>query len=138
MTTIFAYLREGRNQFRLDPIIKNDTYAFLNFIPGEGSPDNLRINISIFDDDNILVDQYDFILYLSMCKKSYQEHYIGLQQNGTNEKIIFSAFNPVNNEPLGNFCIGVSVVKIKDGDEEGRGGIYLRPKVPTKPVFAEC
>ena len=48
------------------------------------------------------------------------------------QRLIFTTFNLENNKPLDKVCIGVEVVKIKDGNDDN-GWDYLRPKKPKVP-----
>ena len=123
------------NRIFFDPLIKNDMYAFLRFIPTQGSPKKFRMNASVYGEDRILIEERDFVLELDTKKKSYQEHYVGLQQDGKKQRVMFSAWDINTNVPLKRIKIHVEVVKIKDGDNDGRGGVYLKPKRPNVPVL---
>lgn len=137
MISFSAYKRAGSNRHRFDPLIKKDTYAFLHFIPTKDSPENLRINISVYEMDN-LIDERNYFLELDITKKSYQEHYIGVQQNGNTQRIVFTMLDYKNNSPLDNLCLQVAVVKIKDGDDDRDGGIKFKPKRPRAPALFGC
>lgn len=69
--------------------------------------------------------------------KSYQDHYIGVQQKGTIQKVVFTTWS-TENTPLNINCLEVAVVKINDGKEDRGGGIKFKPKRPRVPVFVEC
>lgn len=69
--------------------------------------------------------------------KSYQDHYIGVQQKGTIQKVVFTTWS-TENTPLNINCLEVAVVKIKDGDEDRDGGIRFKPKCPRLPDLVGC
>lgn len=134
MDTFTAYTVEGINQFTFDPIVKNSTYTFLHFVPAKESPTKVKMIVSLYEKDNTLIEEHDFVLELDSSSKKYREHHIGLLQNGMIQKLIFTALNPENNTPLEKICIGVAITKIKDGNDEN-GGNYFRPRIPKLPVF---
>ncbi|UPT71032.1 MAG: hypothetical protein M0D53_01040 [Flavobacterium sp. JAD_PAG50586_2] len=133
MNTFTAITSEGINQFTFDPLIKKDTYTFLHFVPTKESPAKLKMIVSLYKKDNTFIEQYDFVLEIDRIGKQYNEHYIGLLQNGLTEKLIFNALDAENNNPLDRISIGVAVAKIKDGNDDG-GEIDLNPPLPKKPV----
>lgn len=137
METFTAYTVEGMNQFSFDLLVKNSTYNFLHFFPRKDSPEKVKMMISLFEKDNTLIEEHDFVLEIDSTRKKYREHHIGLLQNGMIQKLIFTALNPENNNPLEKICICVAVAKIKDGDDGNHGGNYLRPRRPKSPVLIE-
>lgn len=133
MDTFTAYTSEGSNQFTFDPLVKNNTYAFLNFIPSKESPEKVRMIVSLLKKDNTLIEEHDFVLEIDSTRKKYNEHSIGLKQNGMTQKLIFTALNHENNTPVEKICIGVAIAKIMDGND-GNGGNYLKPRRPELPI----
>lgn len=125
---------EGRDWFCFDPLVKTSTYAFLHFVPNKESPKKVKIIAYLQGMDNTLIEVHDFLLEIDSIGKYYQEHYIGIVQDGMSQRLYFSTFNPENNAPLKKVCIGVEVLKIKDGNDED-GGNYLRPTKPKLPVL---
>ena len=138
MLSFSAIINTEQNKVCFDPLIKNDSYAFLYFKPTRGIPERFRVNVSVYRKDNILIEEYEFDLKLDNTKKSFDEHYIGVQQNGTTERVVFTTLNAENNTPLENICLEVAVVKIKDGDEDRDGGIKFKSKSPRAPVLFGC
>lgn len=135
--TFSTYTHNETNLLCFDSLIKNDTYAFLHFIPNKRSPKNYKVNISIYDEHKILIEEYDYILEFDNIKKAYQDHYIGIQQDGTNQRVIFSIWNIENNSPLNKTWLEVAVVKIKDGNEDKDDGIEKSPIKPKTPNLIE-
>lgn len=133
MNTFTAYTPDGINQFTFDPLIKKDTYSFLHFVPTKESPEKIKMIVSLYEKDNNLIEEQNFVLEIDSTGKNYDEHYIGLLQNGLTQKVIFTALEAENNSPLDKISIGVAIAKIKDGN--GDGGIYLTPKRPNKLNF---
>ena len=133
MNTFTAYTPDGINQFTFDPLIKKDTYSFLYFVPTKESPQKIKMIVSLYEKDNTLIEEQDFVLEIDSIGKKYKEHYIGLLQNGLTQKLIFTALDAENDKPLDKISIGVAIAKIKDGDDDG--GIYLRPRKPNKLNF---
>lgn len=123
METFTAQTIEGINEFTFDPLVKNSTVTFLNFIPKKESPEKVRIVISIYQKDNALLEQHTFNLKINLTKKSYLNSRIGLKIVGLHQKMIFEAFNTENGLPLNKICIGVAVAKIKEGNDEDNDGI---------------
>ncbi len=137
METFTAIPSEHSNQFRFDQLIKNNTYAFLHFLPTKESPENLKISISIYEKNNILIHDSVFVLKLDKIKKTYQEHCIGQQQIGKSQKVIFSVLD-IDDSPLIRVGITVAVVKIKDGNDDENGRNYINPEKPIHPVLMDC
>lgn len=133
MDTFTAITPKGINQFTFDPLVKNSTYAFLHFVPEKESPEKLKMIVSLLEKDNTLLDERNFVLEIDSSRKNYHEHHIGLLQNGKTQKMIFTALNPENDEPIEKVSIGIAVVKIKDDDDDG--GNYLSPISPPKLKF---
>ena len=117
MHNVVAYVPKG-NKFTYDPLVKKDTYAFLYFVPEKESPTKVKIIISLLEKDNTLIETHNFILEIDSTGKNYQEHHIGIIQDGMKQKLIFTVFNPENNAPLEKINMGVEVVKINDGNEK--------------------
>lgn len=136
METFTAYTVEGINEFTFDPLVKNSTVLFLHFIPKKDSPEKVRMVISIYQKDNTLLEEHVFDLEIDYTDKCYQNSHIGLKLDGLHQKMIFEAFNAENGLPLNKICIGVAVAKIKDGNDEDNGGIYLKPIRPN-PLLTE-
>lgn len=126
---------EGRDWFCFDPLVKTSTYAFLHFVPNNESPKKVKIIASLKGMDNTLIEAHDFLLEIDSTGKYYQDHYIGIVQDGMSQRLYFSTFNPENNTPLKKVCIGVEVVKIKDGNDDENGGNYLQPRKPKVPFL---
>jgi len=135
MNAFTAYTPEGVNKFTFDSLIKNDTYHFLHFIPTKGSLEKVKINVSLYKNNNTLIEEHDFVLEINSTGKNYNEHYIGLLQNGRTQKVIFTALDGKSNLPLNNISIGIVIAKIKDGTDDENGGGYLRPKRPKVPFL---
>jgi hypothetical protein len=136
MQTFTAYTSEGY-QLSFDPLVKNDTYVFLHFIPEKESPEKLRMIVSLFEKDNNLLEEHNFVLELDETRKNYQNNQIGLVYDGLKQKMIFTALNLENNTPLENICISVAIAKIKDGNDDDSGN-YFNPTKPRVPVLVEC
>ncbi|WP_162126033.1 hypothetical protein [Flavobacterium phycosphaerae] len=86
METFTAYTPEGVNQFTFDSLIKDNTYQFLHFVPIKGSPKKVRMVVSLFNKDNVLIEERDFQLEIDNSGRKYNEHFIGLLQNGMTQK----------------------------------------------------
>ena len=131
METFTALTPNGVNQFTFDPLVKNDTYTFLHFVPTKESPEKVKMIVSLYEKENTLIEEHGFVLEIDSFRKNYNDHYIGLLQNGITQKLIFTALNVDNSKPLEKICIGVSIAKIKDGDGyDDNENDYLKPKRP--------
>ncbi|QBZ98858.1 hypothetical protein [Flavobacterium sangjuense] len=136
MLTFTAYAARGCG-FCFDPLVKNDTYSFLHFIPAKESPEKVKMIVSLYEKDNTFIEEHNFVLELDDNRKNYNNNHIGLVYDGLKQKMIFSALNPENNIPLEKICICVAVTKIKDGNDDEDGGNYLRPRGPKVTSFIE-
>ncbi len=132
MNTFTAYTPDGIHQFTFDPLVKKDTYSFLHFVPTKESPEKIKMIVSLYEKDNTLIEEQDFVLEMNSIEKKYNEHHIGLLQNGLTQKLIFTALDTENDKPLDKISIGVAIAKINDGNDDG--GIYLRPRKPKLPL----
>jgi hypothetical protein len=135
METFTAITPEGINQFTFDPLIKKDTYSFLHFVPTKESPAKLKMIVSLYEKYNTLIEEHDFVLEIDSAREKYNEHYIGLVQNGVVHKVIFTALYPENDNPLDKICISLAIAKIKEGDDNNDGGNHLKPRRPRVPVL---
>lgn len=130
METFTAHTVEGMNQFSFDLLVKNSTYNFLHFFPRKDSPEKVKMIISLYEKDNTFIEECTFVLELDKTRENYQDSNIGLLHDGMTQRMIFTALNPENNTPLEKICIGVAVAKIKDGDDDNNGSVYVKPEKP--------
>ncbi len=128
---------KGNDWFSFDPLVKANTYAFLHFVPDKESPKKVKIIASLKGKDNSVIETHDFLLEIDSTGKRYQEHYIGLVQDGMYQRLFFSTINAENNTPMKKVCIGVEVVKIMDGNDDDNDGGWLTSGGPKAPYLID-
>ncbi len=135
METFTVHTPEGVNRFSFSPLVKNDTYAFLHFMPTKESPEKAKLVVTLYEKNNTLLEEHEFVLELDETGKNYQNNHIGLTYDGLKQNMIFKALNSYDNTPLEKICICVAVAKIKDGDDDDNGGGRFISGGPKSPYL---
>ena len=89
MISFSAHNFESRNQFRFYSLIKNDTYAFLHFKPYKRRPENFRVKVSVYENDNTLFEEHCFTLELDSTKKLSGPLYWGSTKRDNSKSCIY-------------------------------------------------
>lgn len=134
--TIFVmHTPAHRNRFTFHGFVKNNTYSYLHFVPVKNSPEKVKMVVTMLEKNDNLIGVYTYFLELDSFKRRYKEHYVGLVHDGSVHKVIFTALHQHDDSPVGGLSMGIAVVKIKDGNDDDKGGRpRRRPKRPT-PVY---